>query len=129
VKAERDPAQIVKPSIRSYRRQLLVCTGSRCTQNGEGQALFDALQAKLRAAGLGVDAGPARVKRTRTGCVAACQGGPIVAVQPDGVWYYNVSDANMDRIIEEHLKCGRVVEELVFHHYANAPTHPRINHD
>ena len=43
------------------------------------------------------------------------QGGPIVAVQPDGVWYYNVTDENMDRIVEEHLKNGRVVEDLVFH--------------
>lgn len=118
MKAERDPAQIVKPSIRSYSRQVLVCTGARCTQNGEGEALFNALQAKLRAAGLGVDAGPARVKRTRTGCVAACQGGPIMAVQPDGVWYYNVTDDNIDRIIEQHLKQGQVVEELVFHRQA-----------
>lgn len=115
MKAERDAAHIVKPKIRAYSRQVLVCTGPRCTQNGEGEALFDALQAKLRAAGLGVDAGPARVKRTRTGCVAACQGGPIVAVQPDGVWYYNVSDDNIDRIIEQHLKQGQVVADLVFH--------------
>jgi (2Fe-2S) ferredoxin len=115
LKAERDGEQIVKPKIRDYSRQVLICTGPRCTQNGEGEALFNALQAKFRAAGLGVDAGPDRVKRTRTGCVAACQGGPIVAVQPDGVWYYNVSAANMDRIIDEHLKNGRVVEDLVFH--------------
>ena len=115
LKAERDGEQIVKPKIRDYSRQVLICTGPRCTQNGEGEALFNVLQAKFRAAGLGVDAGPDRVKRTRTGCVAACQGGPIVAVQPDGVWYYNVSAANMDRIIDEHLKNGRVVEDLVFH--------------
>ena len=115
LKAERDGERIVKPKIRDYSRQVLICTGPRCTQNGEGEALFNALQAKFRAAGLGVDAGPDRVKRTRTGCVAACQGGPIVAVQPDGVWYYNVNAANMDRIIDEHLKNGRVVEDLVFH--------------
>ena len=115
MKAERNAENIIKPKIRDYSRQVLICTGPRCTQNGEGEALFYALQAKFRAAGLGVDAGPDRVKRTRTGCVAACQGGPIVAVQPDGVWYYNVSAANMDRIIDEHLKNGRVVEDLVFH--------------
>ncbi|NHC08515.1 (2Fe-2S) ferredoxin domain-containing protein [Azonexus fungiphilus] len=115
MKAERDAEHIVKPKIRDYSCQLLVCTGPRCTQNGEGEALFNALQAKLRAAGLGVDAGPARVKRTRTGCVAACQGGPIVAVQPDGIWYYNVNEANIERIIQSHLKNGQVVEELVFH--------------
>jgi (2Fe-2S) ferredoxin len=115
LKAERAVSEIIKPKIRDYSRQILVCTGPRCTQNGEGEALFNALQGKLRAAGLGVDAGPARIKRTRTGCVAACQGGPIVAVQPDGVWYYNVSDANIDRIVEQHLKGGAVVEDLVFH--------------
>lgn len=115
MKAERDATQVVKPKIREYSRQVLVCTGPRCTQDGEGEALFNVLQAKFRAAGLGVNAGPARVKRTRTGCVAACQGGPIVAVQPDGVWYYNVTDENIDRIIEEHLKNGRVVADLVFH--------------
>ena len=39
----------------------------------------------------------------------------IVAVQPDGVWYYNVTDENIDRIVEQHLKDGEVVEDLVFH--------------
>ena len=115
MKAERDAEAIVKPRIREYSRHLLVCTGPRCTQNGEGEALFESLQSKLRDAGLGVDAGAQRVKRTRTGCVAACQGGPILAVQPDGVWYFNVTDANADRIVSEHLKNGRVVEDLVFH--------------
>ena len=119
MKAERDAEAIVKPRIRAYSRHLLVCTGPRCTQNGEGEALFASLQGKLRDAGLGVDAGAQRVKRTRTGCVAACQGGPILAVQPDGVWYFNVTDENADRIVSEHLKNGRVVEDLVFHR--NAP--------
>lgn len=108
-------SDINKPKFREYSRHLLVCTGERCTQNGESQSLFDSLQTKLQAAGLGLDAGPLRVKRTRTGCVAACKGGPILGVQPDGTWYYNVTEANMDRIIEDHLKHGRVVEDLVFH--------------
>ena len=115
MKAERNSGAVVKPRIREYSRHLLVCTGPRCTQNGEGEALFESLQSKLRAAGLGVDAGAQRVKRTRTGCVAACQGGPILAVQPDGVWYFNVTEGNADRIIAEHLKAGRVVDDLVFH--------------
>lgn len=108
-------SELPKPTFRDYSRHLLVCTGERCTPNGEGQALFDSLGDKLRAAGLGVEAGPLRVKRTRTGCVAACKGGPILGVQPDGTWYYNVTDANLDRIVEQHLKHGRVVEDLVFH--------------
>jgi len=35
--------------------------------------------------------------------------------QPDGTWYYNLSEANLDRIVSEHLKNGRIVEDLIFH--------------
>jgi (2Fe-2S) ferredoxin len=104
---------IDKPKISDYRRHLLVCTGPRCTQDGQSQALFASLGDKFEAAGL--DKGELRVKRSRVNCFAACRGGPILCVQPDGVWYYNVTLRNMDRIIREHLVDGRVVEELVFH--------------
>lgn len=102
-----------KPKMGDYKRHLLVCTGPRCTQNGESQALFDSLAAKFKAAGL--DQGVLRVKRTRTTCFATCKAGPIVCVQPDGVWYYNVTAANLDRIIEQHLLGGVPVEDLIFH--------------
>jgi len=103
---------IVKPTIGAYRRHLLVCTGPRCTADGQAQALFDSLGSKFKAAGL--DAGDLRVKRTRAACFAACRGGPILCVQPDGTWYYGVTDAVMDRIVDEHLVGGRPVEEHVF---------------
>ncbi|QBE62196.1 (2Fe-2S) ferredoxin domain-containing protein [Pseudoduganella lutea] len=106
-------AEVVKPKIGSYRRHLLVCTGPRCSADDASQALFDSLGDKLKAAGL--TTGDLRVKRSRVGCFAACKGGPIVCVQPDGTWYYNVTPENMDRIIGEHLCNGRRVEELVFH--------------
>lgn len=106
-------SEIVKPQIGAYRRHLLVCTGPRCTADGQAQALFDSLGSKFKAAGL--DAGDLRVKRTRAACFAACRGGPILCVQPDGTWYYGVTDAVMDRIVDEHLVGGRPVEEHVFH--------------
>jgi VCBS repeat-containing protein len=39
----------------------------------------------------------------------------VMCVQPDGTWYYNVTQANMDRIIEQHLVGGQPVTDLVFH--------------
>ena len=104
---------VEKPKIGDYHRHLLVCTGTRCTQDGAAQALFDSLGEKFKAAGL--DKGELWVKRSRVNCFAACKGGPVMCVQPDGTWYYNVTPANMDRIIEEHLVQGRRVEDLVFH--------------
>jgi (2Fe-2S) ferredoxin len=106
-------SEVVKPKIGAYRRHLLVCTGPRCTENGEGQALFDSLGDKLKAAGL--TEGELRVKRSRASCFAACKGGPVLCVQPDGTWYYNVTPENMDRIVAEHLCGGKPVADLVFH--------------
>ena len=104
---------VEKPKIGAYRRHLLLCTGTRCTQDGAAQALFDSLGEKFKAAGL--DQGELRVKRSRVNCFAACKGGPVMCVQPDGTWYYNVTPANMDRIIELHLVGGQPVQDLVFH--------------
>ena len=112
------PAQPVKPKIGSYHRHLLVCTGPRCSEDGASQALFDSLGDKFKASGL--NSGPLRVKRSRVSCFAACKGGPIVCVQPDGTWYYNVTPENMDRIIDQHLCKGEKVEELVFHQAGDA---------
>ena len=108
-----DAPAVIKPMISHYCCHLLLCVGPRCTQDGQSQELYDSLGARFKAAGL--QEGDLRVKRSRVSCFAACKGGPIVCVQPDGVWYYNVTSANMDRIIDEHLVHGRVVQELVFH--------------
>ena len=111
------PVALAKPKMQAYKRHMLVCVGPRCTENGESQALFDSLGEKFKAAG--IDKGEQRVKRTRTQCFATCTSGPIVCVQPDGVWYYNVTGPNLDRIIREHLVGGRPVEDLIYHRGPN----------
>jgi len=105
--------EVPRPRIGAYARHLLVCTGPRCAQGGQSQALFDSLGDKLKAAGL--HEGALRVKRSRVSCFAACKGGPILCVQPDGTWYDNVTPETMDRIIDEHLCHGRPVADRVFH--------------
>lgn len=103
----------VKPKIGCYKRHILICTGPRCAQDGAAQALFDSLGDKFKVVGL--HEGELRVKRSRVSCFAACKGGPVLCVQPDGTWYYNVTPENMDRIIDLHLVGGAPVPDLVFH--------------
>ena len=67
--------------------------------------------AKKRVKELGL-AGEARCAINQAGCLDRCEEGPCVVVYPEAVWYTYVDSADIDEIIEEHLKDGRIVERL-----------------
>lgn len=50
---------------------------------------------------------------TNTGCLAICEKGPIVIIYPDNVWYGNVSEDDVEEIVEEHIENGKPVARLV----------------
>lgn len=101
-----------------YARHILVCVGSYCSPNRKGRMLYAELARLLQREGLLF--GPRRVKRGETPCLGVCAGGPIV-VYPEGVWYAGVTPALLERIVVEHLRDGRVVEEAVFHRLKLTP--------
>jgi (2Fe-2S) ferredoxin len=96
-----------------YSRHILVCTGGYCSPDRGGRQLYAMLPELLQREGLLF--GPQRVKRGETPCLGVCTGGPIVVVYPDGIWYAGVTPALLERIVREHLRRGRVVEDAVFH--------------
>jgi (2Fe-2S) ferredoxin len=110
--ASRDPtppAAFMEP----YSRHVLVCTGGFCSADRRGRAIYSRLAELLQREDLLF--GPKRVKRSEAPCLGVCAGGPIVAVYPEGVWYAGVTSDLLERIVLEHLKEGRVVNEAVFH--------------
>ena len=108
----------MEATMEPYRHHVLVCTGGFCSPNRGGRELYALLPELLDDAGLLF--GPNRVKRGETPCLGVCAGGPIVAVYPEGVWYAGVTPASLRRIVTEHLRDGRVVEELVFHRMSSS---------
>jgi (2Fe-2S) ferredoxin len=109
----------VGPRMDPYRRHVLVCTGSFCSPGQRGRELYAHLARLLERERLLF--GPDRVKRGETPCLGVCAGGPIVVVYPEGIWYAGVTPALLERIVIEHLRDGRIVEEAVFHRHDPTP--------
>lgn len=102
-----------KPRMESYSRHVVVCTGGFCSPERAGRELYALLAELLQREGLLF--GAERVKRGETPCLGVCSEGPIVVVYPEGIWYYRVTPALLERIVVEHLKNGTPVDEAVFH--------------
>ena len=108
------------PFMEPYRHHVLVCTGGFCSPERRGRALYSLLAELLEREGLLF--GPERIKRGETPCLGVCEGGPIVVVYPEGVWYGGVTAQLLERIVVEHLKGGRVVDSAVFHRLGEGST-------
>jgi len=86
---------------------LNVCTGAGCVAAGSL-----AVQAALREAlaRRGLDG----VKVVGTGCLGPCAGGPVLICEPGGIFYQKVAPADADRIVEQTVVRGAVVDALVW---------------
>jgi len=49
---------------------------------------------------------------TNTGCFGMCDRGPIVVIYPEGTWYGNVTEDDVETIMEQHIEGGQIVKEL-----------------
>lgn len=96
-------------------RHIFLCadqTKPECCAKEAGLEAWEYLKKRLKELGLAGASGG--VYRTKANCLRICTQGPIAVVYPDGVWYHSCAPPVLERIIQEHLIGGRVVEEFAF---------------
>ncbi|MHC4538851.1 MAG: FAD-dependent oxidoreductase [Planctomycetota bacterium] len=91
-----------------YRANAMICTCTNCISNGSLQ-IKDALEAEIRRCGLETD-----ILIVPTGASGLCVRGPILVVQPDGVFYQQLKKENVPHLVEEHFLKGRPVRDLMY---------------
>jgi NADH-quinone oxidoreductase subunit F/NADP-reducing hydrogenase subunit HndC len=91
-----------------YNQHLLVCGGTGCRAS-QSDAIVESLNRALTERGLENEA-----KVVMTGCFGFCEKGPIVKVLPDNTFYTQVTPADCDEIVAEHIYKGRKVNRLLY---------------
>jgi len=84
--------------------------GEDCCNNHGAQAARDHVKDKVKQ--LGISTGTNNIRINSAGCLGRCELGPVLVVYPEAVWYTYTDNSDLDEIIEEHLKNGRIVERL-----------------
>ena len=99
------------------KRAVVVCGGTGCLAN-DSQAILDRLKELIAKKGLSE-----KVSVNHVGCFGFCSQGPFVKIFPEDTLYRAVKLKDVERIVEEDLVEGNIVEDLL---YVDPVTHEKV---
>ena len=79
-----------------------------CCDPDASEALRNKFKTEVRRRGL-----EPSVRANRSGCLDQCELGPTVVIYPQAIWYGGVGLDDVQRIIEETILGGRLLEDLL----------------
>lgn len=86
----------------------MVCAGTGCVSNHSFD-IKEALEKEISKHKLLDEA-----QVVMTGCNGFCGAGPLLVVQPDGIFYQSLKVTDIPLLVEEHLLKGRPVKKLMY---------------
>jgi NADH-quinone oxidoreductase subunit F len=84
-----------------------VCLGTGCISNG-ALGVYEALRHGISTLGL------KNVEVDFSGCHGFCQRGPVIDIEPGGIFYSEVTEEDVADIIKSHFQDGKPVERLFY---------------
>ncbi|MEN8908158.1 MAG: FAD-dependent oxidoreductase [Clostridiales bacterium] len=94
--------------MNNYKYKILVCSGAGCISSNCHEVknvLLEALEKNNL---------KEKVYTIETGCIGTCDIGPVIVINPEGVFYTNVSSEDVYKIVEEHLVKGNIIKEKTY---------------
>jgi len=98
----------------------MFCSGTGCQANA-GLKVQAAIQQELERHGLAEE-----IKIVETGCNGFCAVGPVMLVQPEGIFYQKLTPEIVPHLVEEHFLKGRPVKKLFYVEPASKETIPNM---
>ena len=97
-----------------FETHLFVCCNRRpdghargsCAASGS-EGLRDYMKARAKEMGL------PRLRVNSAGCLDRCEFGPCLVIYPKGVWYKIETKADVDQVLEQHVRDGHRVTSLL----------------
>jgi NADH:ubiquinone oxidoreductase subunit F (NADH-binding)/(2Fe-2S) ferredoxin/NAD-dependent dihydropyrimidine dehydrogenase PreA subunit len=99
-----------RKKLAAQKKKVLVCLGPGCLAGGSDEILaeFKRILRKKKIKNIS----PEAVKQT--GCHGFCARGPLVIIEPEGIFYTRVKKADVKDIIEKTLQKGELIEKLLY---------------
>lgn len=94
--------------MKPQRMHLMLCTGTGCVSN-KAFRIRQVLEETLAKHQLQDE-----IAVVPTGCNGFCAQGPVMVVQPDGIFYQMLTERDIPELVEEHFLKGRPLRRLMF---------------
>ncbi len=91
-----------------YKYRIYVCSGAGCISS-DSNVIRDAAINEIEKAGL-----KDSVKVYETGCMGTCAVGPVMLVMPDKIFYTELTEQKVKKIISSHIIGGKPIEQYTF---------------
>ncbi|UOO36978.1 NADH-quinone oxidoreductase subunit NuoF [Oscillospiraceae bacterium CM] len=99
----------IKSQQSTYKNTIYVCGGAGCVSS-HCDEIVKTLTKAVEDSGLSKD-----IRIVVTGCIGLCAYGPCLVVDPDGVFYGNLTPEKVLAIVDRHLKGGEIAKEFCYY--------------
>ncbi|HID39505.1 MAG TPA: (2Fe-2S) ferredoxin domain-containing protein [Calditrichaeota bacterium] len=98
-----------------YKKHVFICENIRDAASGRAfcgshrtKEQRDKLKVMVKAAGIGKD-----IRINSAGCLGQCSKGPVMVIYPQGLWYGQFTDDDLEEILQKSILGDQVIDRFI----------------